>query len=223
MQRGLILLMFCSLLAVASVYAQPAEFGIQAGSGWHILRNRGGAFFNEPLVLTGIGFGSAGGYASLPVKGEFRFRTEWHLHYRSIAGQVKLDVDEEAEELQIGIVKSAVRDLFAELPFLAEYRLNKEISTVVGLSVNGLLFSVKEQLPTDSVTVVAPQLSGAAAMDNRNRVELAYVIGGQFTFSDHWGMGLRFVRSLTNFYRAAAYRSFSLRYATWSLNGTYRF
>lgn len=223
MLRSLKFLVFFLLVSVGTLRAQPAEYGIQAGSGWHILRNQGTAFFNEPLVMTGIGFGSIGGYATIPIKGKWCIRPELHVNYRSISGQVVLDIDEEEEAVRLGVQKSGVRDLFVELPLLAEYRINKEISTIAGISLNGLLYSEKEQLPTDSLTSVAPVLTGAVALANRNRLELAYIIGGQFTFSEHWGMGFRFMRSLTNFYRAASYRSFSLRYATWSLNGTYRF
>ncbi len=223
MLRHLSLCLVFMFAATSFASAQPAEFGVQAGSGWNILRNRGGAFFHEPLVMTGIGFGSLGAYARIPLKDSFVLRSELHLNYRSIAGLLVLSVDEEEEEVQLGLEKSGVKDLFIELPLLVEYRINKEISTIAGISLNGLLYSEKEQLPTDSLTSVAPVLTGAVALENRNRLELAYIIGGQFTFSEHWGMGFRFMRSLTNFYRAASYRSFSLRYATWSLNGTYRF
>lgn len=219
----LVLSTFLLAAATSVGFAQPATFGVQAGSGWHILRNQGGAFFSDPLVMTGIGIGNVGGYATIPVKGSFAFRPEIHLNYRSIAGKLVLDVDEEEEEVQLGLEKSGVRDLFVELPLLVEYRINDEISTIAGVSVNGLIYSVKEQLKTDSTDLLAPPLRGSLALENRNQLEFAYIVGGQFKFSKQWGIGFRFVRSLTNFYRAAAYRSFSLRYSTWAMNSTYTF
>lgn len=183
------------------------NFGISVGSGANLIRTKGAFALFDPQLAFGVGLVTAGVHASAKIQDQLFIRPEARLNIRTLQGKLGLLVENEGE-LSIQFFKSKLRDVWFEVPLLAEVKIDENISAYGGIQ-GSVLIASRADLSEDIPDFY--KLQGGAA-SNRNNFEFGYIIGGTIQTDAGVGIGGRLVRTLSNVFNRDFYGDYKTRY-----------